>query len=349
DPDLIATAAAQLAAAQRPVILAGGGAKWTGAALQALASRLDAPVVQTANARGVMFDHPLGVPASASLASVRALIEAADLVLAVGTELGPTDYDVYATGQSPRMARMIRIDICPAQLRRHPAELTIESTAEAAMDALLRSLPDTPPAAARGAERAAETRAAALDEIGPAYRDMVEILAALRQALPACLMVGDSTQAIYAGNLYYDHDRPGGWFNAATGYGALGYALPAAIGASLGAPGARVLCIAGDGGAQFTMPEIMAAVDARLPITFLIWNNHGYQEIASAMEEVGVTVLGCDPTPPDFAATAQSFSIPFTTCDMTPESAAQAVTRMAQIDGPSMIELRAPRFLQDPA
>ncbi len=66
---------------------------------------------------------------------------------------------------------------------------------------------------------------------------------AMRDAMPGAMIVGDSTQPVYAGNLYYDHDRPAGWFNAATGYGALGFGPGAAVGAALGAPGVPVICL----------------------------------------------------------------------------------------------------------
>ena len=68
--------------------------------MQLLAERLDAPVVQTANARGLLHEHPLCVPASPSLKAVRALMADADLVIAAGTEFGPTDYDIYAMAAS---------------------------------------------------------------------------------------------------------------------------------------------------------------------------------------------------------------------------------------------------------
>ncbi|MFW8594674.1 5-guanidino-2-oxopentanoate decarboxylase [Cribrihabitans neustonicus] len=343
DPALLEQAAARLARCKRPVILAGGGVRRDGAALRALAERLDAPVVQTVNARGVMFGHPLGVPASPSLEAVRGLIAGADAVLALGTELGPTDYDMYDTGRMPALGALIRADVCPAQLSRHPAEVAIEAAAATVIEALLGLLPQNP-ASHGGAGRAAQARGAALAEIGPEYRTLVAILEAMRDAVPGALMVGDSTQPVYAGNLYYDHDRAGGWFNAATGYGALGYAIPAAIGASIADPAARVVCLAGDGGAQFSLPEVMAAVDENLPVTFVIWNNCGYREIATSMQNAGVSVVGCDPTPPDFQAAAASFGIPYSRCDAAPEAAADALAAAARLDGPSILEITAPQF-----
>ena len=84
-------AAALLNAAKRPVILAGGGARGAEDSLLALAQVLNAPVIQTTNARGMMHGHPLCIPASPSLLPVRALIAASDQILAIGTEIGQTD------------------------------------------------------------------------------------------------------------------------------------------------------------------------------------------------------------------------------------------------------------------
>ena len=333
-------AAELLQAARCPVILAGGGARWICEDLRHLAERLDAPVVQTVNGRGVVYDHPLSVPASPSLQSVRELIEAADIVLALGTELGPTDYDMYDTGSFPQIQRMIRVDRCAEQLARHRAQISICADAGQVVQQLLARIPGRT-GHAQGVERARQTRAQAWEEIGPNYRHQVKILQALRDAVPNSVMVGDSTQPIYAGNLYYDHDRAGGWFNAATGYGALGYAIPASIGAAIAAPDTPVICLVGDGGAQFSLPEIMCAVDEKLPIRFVVWNNRGYGEIASSMAAAGVSVVGCDPSPPDFAATAASFGIPFQRVTSDPERVARALQN-APADGPMMVEILAP-------
>lgn len=341
DPDLLAQAAEVLRSASRPVILAGGGARFATASLKSLAERLDAPVVQTVNARGVMHAHALSVPASPSLQAVRALIEDADAVLAIGTELGPTDFDMYDTGSMPKMQNLIRIDICPNQLNRHHAKLSILGDAPTCLNSLLE-LQETPAKQANGAARATAARDEAFAEIGPEMRKISETLAALRDALPNALFVGDSTQPIYAGNLYYDHDRIGGWFNAATGYGALGYGIPAAIGASIGTPGVTVVCLVGDGGAQFSLPEIMAAVDEKLPILFVIWNSNGYQEIDATMRAADVDVVGCDPTPPDFSAVAKSFGIPFKRTTPDAKAVATAIASMNVSRGPAMIEIEAP-------
>ena len=333
-PDLTA-AVLRLSNAQRPVILAGGGACRADAALRALAERLDAPVVQTVNARGLMHGHPLTVPASPSLNAVRALIAASDQVLAVGTEFGPTDYDMYVRGGLPDLSGMIRIDLCAAQLGRHPAALTLQADAGKIMSALL---PQLAAKTAQGASRAAAARDGARAELSPAMRDQVAMLEAIRAAAPGSIIVGDSTQPVYAGNLYYDHDRAGGWFNAATGYGALGFGPGAAVGAALASPGTPVICLIGDGGLQFSPGELRTALDENLPVTFVVWNNAGFQEIADAMVDAGTEVIGCTPSPLKMGPFAEACDLPFASVPPDPAALRQALD--ARPAGPNLIEIR---------
>jgi len=325
----------RLSNAQRPVILAGGGACRADAALRALAERLDAPVVQTVNARGLMHGHPLTVPASPSLNAVRALIAASDQVLAVGTEFGPTDYDMYVRGGLPDLSGMIRIDLCAAQLARHPAALTLQADAGKVMSALL---PRLAAKTAQGASRAAAARDGARAELSPAMRDQVAMLEAIRAAVPGSIIVGDSTQPVYAGNLYYDHDRAGGWFNAATGYGALGFGPGAAVGAALASPGTPVICLIGDGGLQFSPGELRTALDENLPVTFVVWNNAGFQEIADAMVDAGTEVIGCTPSPLKMGPFAEACDLPFASVPADPAALRQALD--ARPAGPNLIEIR---------
>lgn len=318
--------------ARAPVILAGGGCRKAGTQLQTLAEAIDAPVILTTNARGVMHGHPLAVPASPSLEPVRDLIRSADLLVVLGSELGPTDCDMYGTGGFPDTARMIRVDIDAAQLARHPSAMTLQGDVAMILQGLIPLT--SPPPAGHGAARAAGARKAAFAALPPHYQAEVRLLQTLRDASPEAIMVGDSTQIVYAGNLYHDHDRPGGWLNAATGYGALGYATGSAVGAALADPSARVLCLIGDGGLMFAPGEVLTAVQEGLDITFLVFNNFGFGEIANAMRDAGAEVLGCTPTPPDLDAFARACGLPFARC--TPGNLAQTLGAQR---GPRMIEI----------
>jgi acetolactate synthase-1/2/3 large subunit len=187
-----------------------------------------------------------------------------------------------------------------------------------------------------GAKRAEAARKAAFEEIGDNYRAACRFLTMIRDALPVAPILGDSTQAIYAGNLAYAAPAPNRWFNASTGYGALGYGLPAAIGAAR-ATGGPVVCIAGDGGLQFTITDLGTAVEEGLQVIVLVWNNRGYGEIKSYMQGRGITPVGVDLHTPDFAAIARAYGMPgvrMESLDALPTLLGEAVARQ----GPTLIE-----------
>ena len=338
DPIAIVKAAALLNAAKRVVILAGGGALRASDTLRALAKLLDAPVVQTINARGVMAGDDLSVPGSPSLPAVRALIAGADQVLALGTELGQTDYDLNLLGGVPDLSAMIRVDICADQLARHPSALAIQADTGAAIAALLPLIVHKSrdgQARAKATRRAARAELASISQAMPALLAMVE---AIRDAMPGVILVGDSTQPVYAGNLYYEPGHPVRWFNSSIGFGALGYGPGAAVGAALAAPGAAVVCLIGDGGLQFSPGELRTAVDEALPICFVVWNNAGFREIAEGMAAVGAEVIGCDPSPLKMEPFAAACDLPFVSIANDP-----GALRAALLDGtkgPRMIEVR---------
>ena len=335
----IQTACDLLAKAQNPIIIAGGGAKRANDLITQIAEHIHAPVVQTTNARGIMHKHPLCVPASPSLAAVRKLIQQADIVLGIGTELGPTDFDMYGDGGFPEIPNFIRIDLCPDQLTRQPNSIGLCGRAEDILSELLSSLPSQN-TQSDGSKRAKTTRDAAYAELTGDMRAQIHFLNTVRDTYPNAIIVGDSTQPIYAGNLYYDHDRAGGWFNAATGFGALGYGIPAAIGAAIADPAAQIICLTGDGGAQFTLPELMTAKDEGLPILFLVWNNNGYREIETSMVAAGVDVVGCDPNAPDFKHVAASCGMPYQSCILD-DGTLETILKSADIqNGPAMIEIK---------
>ena len=101
--------------------------------------------------------------------------------------------------------------------------------------------------------------------------------------------------------------RPRSWFNSSTGYGTLGYALPAGVGARLAASGRPVLVLVGDGGLQFTLPELASAVEAGAPVIVLVWNNRAYGEIRSYMRSRDIAPIGVELFTPDLLAIARAY------------------------------------------
>jgi acetolactate synthase-1/2/3 large subunit len=305
-PAALREAARLLEEARAPVLLLGGGAKDSLPYARALAERLDAPTVMTVNARGLLPpDHPLAVPGSASMPPIMALIEASDVVLAIGTEMGPTDYDFYETGRARFRAKSIRIDIDPQQIMRGQlSDLSLVADSAEAMEALV---PQLSPRKGEGAARAAAAREAVLKDLSPGYRACLHLMDSLRDALPGVVLVGDSTQPVYAACVYFAAAAPRSWFCSSTGYGTLGYALPAAIGAQLAAPDRAVVAVIGDGGLQFTLPELASAREIGLPVIVLLWNNQGYGEIKSFMISKQIQPIGVDIYTPDFQTLARGF------------------------------------------
>lgn len=319
----ISQAAQKIAAAKRPLILAGGGAIGASAQIAAFVHSITAPVVMTVNARGVLpTDHPLAVPASASLPQVRALIEQADLVLALGTELGSTDYDFNEDGLFKIPGSLIRVDIDPQQIMRsHCPELGIVGDTQSTLTNLLDEIESiwqqqsadsstdySPNQDSKindwAKEAVAATRSAVNQSMSKRDQCYLAVLDTIRDTLPEVVIVGDSTQMIYAGNSAFAAMQPSSYFNSATGFGTLGYALPAAIGAALSQPARPVVAIAGDGGLQFSLAELATAVDANTNITLLVHENGGYAEIKKFMESNSVEPIGVELLIPDIMAIA---------------------------------------------
>ena len=302
----LAKATALLDRSARPLVIAGGGAVGGASAVRALAEALDAPTLATVNAKGILPPgHALLAGGCLPFPTIRAMIEEADVVLALGTELGATDFEYYAEGPLALSGDLIRIDIDAAQLARNarPA-LAIHADAGATAAALF---PLVARRARAGAVRAAAARTASRADLEPRLARHLPLVEALWRVLPGAIAAGDSTVPGYAANLVAEPPAPRRWMSAATGFGTLGYALPAAIGAKVARPGAPVLCLIGDGGLHYTIAELAAAADAKAPVVVLVWNDRRFGEIEDFMVQEGVEPIGVCLHPTDFAAAARAF------------------------------------------
>jgi len=351
-PSAVKQMSQRLAAAKRPLILAGGGAIAAAAALTRLAETLGAPVALTINAKGLLpAAHPLLIGSTQTLAATRALVAEADVVLAIGTELAETDYDVTFAGGFEIPGALLRIDIDPDQtVRNYPPELALVADAQIAAEALLaelQRLPLAPRHSAWGAQRVARRWAELTPAWDAATRAQTRFLHTVLEELPNAVLVGDSTQPVYSGNLTLNLDHPRRWFNASTGYGTLGYALPAAIGAWLGrGDGQPVVCLIGDGGLQFTLPELASAVEARTPIIVLLWNNQGYEEIKKYMVNRAIEPVGVDIYTPDFIGVATALGCAAERIQDV-DSLRVALRAAADRQGPTLIEIDQQRWMQE--
>jgi acetolactate synthase-1/2/3 large subunit len=347
-PSAIAQMSQLLATAKRPLILAGGGAIDAAAELTKLAELLDAPVALTINAKGMLPSrHPLLIGSTQSLVATRALVADADVVLAIGTELAETDYDITFAGGFEIPGALLRVDIDPDQtVRNYPPQVALVSDAQTAAQALLTALAGHT-LAERGSDwghaRAATLRAELETTWDAPTRAQTLFLETVLDELPEAVFVGDSTQPVYTGNLTFNPEQPRRWFNSSTGYGTLGYALPAAIGAWLGGGSERVtrrpvVCLIGDGGLQFTLSELACAVEAQTPVIVLLWNNQGYEEIKKYMVNRAIEPVGVDIYTPDFIGVAKALGCAAEAIDGV-EQLRNALRAAIDRQGPTLIEI----------
>jgi acetolactate synthase I/II/III large subunit len=337
-------AAALLRAATRAIIIVGGGALRAVNEVRMLVERLGAPVVMTINGRGILpAQHPLAISMSPSLEPVRALIAQADVTLAVGTEIGPTDFDMYSVKEFVPPPNLIRIDIDKEQLTRNAipriglcgdATLTLQRLLSYDLGTGNHSI---------GRDAADYARAAAGAALSPLMRRYIDILELIRDALPTAILVGDSTQLVYAGNLGFAASTAGSWFNAATGYGTLGYALPASTGAGLAAPERPIVCLIGDGGLQFTLGELAVLRDVNAWTAIIVWNNYGYEEIRLSMTAAGFEPTAVDVRPPDFGHLATAYDLNYQLVSNS-ELLQQALAQFSQQRQSVLLELVAPSY-----
>lgn len=300
DRDAVRRAAEVLATADRPMIIAGGGAVDAQAELTALAEALGAPVATTVNGKGVVDEtHPLSVGASIRLRAVQKAAAGSDALLVIGTELG--DSDLWE-GQI-RGTTVIRCDIDAAQLNKNcKADHELLGDAATTVAALRAALPAGRRATA---ERAATLRAACREEAAKDAGPYAEINAAVRAALPVDgVLTGDSSQVTYFGSVHFFDMPAPRRFCYSPGFATLGYGLPAGIGAAIGLPGAPVAVLLGDGALMFSVQELITLVEQRLSLPVIVVDNGGYQEIRDQEAARGIPPIGVELRTPDLAALA---------------------------------------------
>lgn len=336
-------ASAALAAARRPLIIAGGGARGAADALLRLVELLDGYLVTTTAGKGVLpEDHPAYLGASLPYRPIQALVASADVVVAVGTELSETDF--YTGTRLPMAGRLIRIDLDPTKLSDHyGAELAVWGDASASLAAIAAALKRRQ-GWRTAAGPAAIHRASLEQSFDGAARARRSAVQAIRAGVPNDGVVfSDQTQIAYLGNYAYAAERPGSWFHPC-GYGALGFALPAAIGAKIAQPHRAVVALAGDFGVQFTLQELMTAVEWDLSLPVVVWNNGALGQIRDDMQAAGIPPIAVIARNPDFVALARAFGAEGLRA-RSPTALTESIQRALIRKGPTLIEAVEADFL----
>jgi 5-guanidino-2-oxopentanoate decarboxylase len=297
EPGVLEKATARIAKAHRPMIILGGGALDAGPAALRIAEATGAPVLTTTAGKGAIpAAHPNHWGYVLGLAEVQEQLQRSDCVLAAGTELSECDF----WRQSFRLrAPLIRIDIDPASLARpHPATLAILGEARHALETIASLLPVgrrvTPPVPPSTPG-------------DPLRQTLARVLAVIREALPEDTVVAsDMTQIAYAANQVFQVSKPRTWIHP-VGFATLGFALPAGIGAKFGVGEKPVAVLHGDYGIQYTINELGTAVEHKLPLPILLWNNNALGEIRDDMVAKGIQPNAVTLRNPDFQLLAKAY------------------------------------------
>nr|MBA2314043.1 biosynthetic-type acetolactate synthase large subunit [Chloroflexota bacterium] len=348
-PRQLKLAAAEIARARRPIILAGHGVLHAEAwdELRELAEKAQIPVAHTLLGIGVIDEtHPLsyGYMGMHGWKHVNRAIQSADLLVAIGMR-----FDDRVTGNVRTYApyaRIVHVDIDPGEIGKNVAvEVPIVGDARRVLKALTPLVTAVDPA----------DRAEYFDQLADWRRDSEATSwhgsGGWRDGvLTADLVVqriGELTD--HAGTYVADVGQNQMWLARYAGFrqpnshvssgglGTMGFSVPAAMGAALGRPDRETWAITGDGGFQMTFQELMTLVQDRIPVKIAIFDNkklgmiRQWQEIIYAGNYHSATLLG-----PDYLKLADAFGIPAWKAT-TPDEVDDAIRAAQAVDGPALI------------
>jgi pyruvate oxidase len=292
--------------AERPVIIAGWGARDALPAVRAIAERIAAPILTTFRAKGLIPDDDpwhLGILGSVGSAQARRRAEEADLLLAFGVGFSK---QTNVPGGKP----LVQVDLDPIKLGRHAETVSLWGDCGLVLPRLLERLERREDGARK--EAVAQDRAAWRAQIDrEADADAVPIRPPFIMQVLSDIVPDDAVITVDVG-------ENGWWFGrnfrmkgtqkfAMSGYLAtMGFAMPAAIAAKIAYPDRPTVCITGDGGFSMAMAEFLTAVKYDLPMTVVVLNNHELGMIRVEQRVENYPNFGTELHNPDFAAYARA-------------------------------------------
>ncbi len=363
DAVMVERAAALLAGAKRPVIVAGGGVISSDATteLQALAERLGAPVVTTWNGKGAIDEtHPLAGQTIGDTGSTigNALSASADVILSVGCRFVDWSASSWRAGVTFAIppAQLVQLEIDEREIgKNYPVAVPLLADARAGLADLVVALGAGEPrtdyaeeiASLRreweqqvevksGSEATPMTMARAVREVQAATREDAIVVtgAGLPQGMVKQRWVTRQPRT---------HLTSGG-------FSTMGFTLPAAIGAQLARPDAQVLAVCGDGDFLQSMQELSAAALAGTPVCTVVLDNSGWISIKGGQQHhfgrTAITDFIRDGAPysPDFAAIGRAFGIHAEFAERAAD-VRTAVERALASGGPSLVHVPVDRDL----
>jgi acetolactate synthase I/II/III large subunit len=344
-PDALDRVAALLDRAERPVLALGRGVLLAGGmeAAQALAERVDAPVVSTLLGIGAMPEsHPLmfGMAGMHGTVAANMALHHADLLIGFGMRFD--DRWVGRAADFAPDATLVHVDVDPAAFGRvSRCDVPVLGDARLVLEGLLERVAPNSHADWLASLHVWEDDHA--DCLAPASTDELEspeVLRALKEATGgAATLVADVGQHQMFVALHTGFERPGSFFTSG-GLGTMGYALPAAMGVSVARPDEEVWAVIGDGGFQMSAPELTTLAVNQIPVKMLILNNGCLGMVRQWQELFYDNVYSHSLLPhPDFARLAEAHGVPGRTVTRR-QDLAEALAWARSTPGPVLLEVR---------
>ena len=332
DEDLIKEAAKLLAEAETPMIFVGGGAQGVSSEIKQLAETLQAPVVAYRTGLGILDSrHYL----SLHQPNAKPYWSKADVVLAIGTSMR-IPLQKWAKGHTPKV---IRIDVDPLIHNKFlTPEVAITARAEDALPVLLKHLEPLNPVRSSREKELLELKAWWAKESN-VLEPQLSYLKVIREALGEDgILVDELTQMGFAARITFPVYKPRTFIS--TGYqGTLGWGFPTALGVKVAKPDVPVISITGDGGFMFAVQELATAVQHKIPLITLLFNNNQYGNVQQMQKNTyGGRVIATDLHNPDFVQLAQSFGALGLRAN-TPDEMYEAIRKGLEHDLPTLIEI----------
>jgi acetolactate synthase-1/2/3 large subunit len=375
DPQAVERAVKLLLSAERPVIVAGGGAISANASneLTRLAEKLGAAVSITWNGKGAISeDHALFIGAVGQTGTTcgNSITASADVVLSVGCRFTDWSASSYAKGVSFSIppGKLIHIDLDHHEIgKNYPTEVGIVADAKATLEAMLAMISDAE------SKKAVSRREAFLADVQKAKADWEAMLAprrdsreapftsqrplgALRKVLNRDgIVVAGSGNTQGAVKQTFPIYQPRTHLTSGS-FSPMGWAVPAAMGAKLAMPDRQVVSITGDGDFMMSLPELGTAVMNNIPVVFLVQNNQGYMSIRGGQRKFMGRHIASEfnhhkgngePYSADIAAVAKNFGVESwkVTADEDLEKSLKAAL---DCGGPALVEVMTSRDAAGP-
>ena len=355
DPASVERFMESLLAAANPVIVAGGGPVIAGAfaELQQLAERLAIPVATSISGKGVIAEtHPLSigvVGSNGGVPATRALIDAADCILFIGCRAGSVTTERWRH-PAPAEKRILHIDVDPEAIGvNYPTEAALVGDARlalAAINAVLDREDVATPKRRLDPGRLAEMRSLKFAEFERLARSdetpirPERVVATLARHLPedAVVVADPGTPCPYF-SAFLQLQQPGRGFISNRAHGALGYSLPAVVGAKIGRPDAKCVAVMGDGSFGFACGEMETIQRLGLPVTLVVIGNAAFGWIKAGQRSgFDQRYFSVDFTPGRHAAIARAFGIEAFEVD-DPRALDLALQKALAADHPTLVDI----------